>query len=99
MVASESAPPETVVQTLAVARGILERYRSLSALPSAWDIKGSKWPTWHFRLAACRFLLGDEDGFEMALGAGAREDCRVEDAVCEQFKRFETAIRARWNER
>ena len=94
-----SASPASVLDGIQSARAVLEKFMTLRTLPGAYEIRGAKSPLWRFRLACIYYLLADEPGLESALAEGARTECRHQDAVCDQFRKFEAAMRAKWRDR
>jgi hypothetical protein len=91
----EPTLPQTLLASIEQGRLALEPYLSLESLPGIFEIKGSRSPGYHFKLASIYLLLGDYPRARDWLDEGERTDCRVQDALCEQFHRFRRNLESR----
>ena len=91
----EPATPEALVAEIEKGQEVLAQFLSLARMPEIYNIRGAKEPGYHFKLAAIYFVLDDYARVREWLAEGERTDCRVQDSVCEQFRRFKRNLERR----
>jgi hypothetical protein len=76
------------------AKQILGRFVELRRLPEIFDIPGTKSPGYQRRLAIIFHLLGDVEAADEWLSKAEASDCRVDDELCADFRRFRQRLLA-----
>ena len=85
----EPTPADEVVRAIERALERLRPYLSLDRLPQAWELKGASDPGKLYRLVVIALLRGDRESAMQALENARKVFCKVENAVCDQFRDFE----------
>lgn len=85
---------DDVLHEIDAARRILAPFADLAKLSDAWKIRGTEAPGFECHLAVVHYLLGNRPEMDRWLAEAERLECRVEDGVCEQFRRFKANLLA-----
>lgn len=84
----------SVTRAIDEAQRILAPFADLAKLSVAWKIRGTEAPGFERHLVVVHYLLGNRPEMDRWLGEAERLECRVEDGVCEQFRRFKANLLA-----
>lgn len=94
----EMAELHDVLEAIGDARAVLSQYATLDRLADAWKIRGTQGPGYCYSLVVVAALRGEWREARSWLAEAGRLDCKFEDELCEQFRRFERNVRARYAE-
>ena len=85
-------PPTTITEVITNIDAALDRLRpllSLDRLAEAWDLKGTRDPSWRYREVLLLILRRESDKAMDRLADAKKEFCQSENPICERFRRFE----------
>ena len=82
------ADAEDVLAEIERAQRVLSSYADIERLSEAWKIRGTEAPGYQRHLALVHHMVGNRAETQRWLREAERVDCRVEDALCDEFRRF-----------
>jgi hypothetical protein len=86
---------DEVLQAIEMALERLRPFMTLNTISEGWRIEGTQTPGWQYREIIVLLLNGEKQLMLDRLRAARTELCRYNDALCEEFIRFEQTVLTR----